>query len=356
MENALSERQQTILGLIVHEYIETGEPIGSQTLLSRFGLGISTATIRNEMAALTRAGLLRQPHTSGGRSPTEDGYRYFVKGLLGETELPSDEKRLISHQFYQARADVDEWMRLAASVLAQQSQAAAVVTAPHAARAVFKHLELIATHGRQVLLVLVLQGGEVRQQVLSLAEPVDQETLSQLAGRITDACASHDAAGVATAAAAFDTLGQEVIHLLSDTLSRADALASGEIYRDGLANVLDHPDFTHPDAARHALRLLDERTLLEEVLSQVLTPSVGGVQVVIGGEGAWEELRDCSMVLARYGAAGFATGALGVLGPTRMAYGRTISTVRYVSGLMSDLVFETFAGYPEPTPPAEAHP
>src|SRR3989304_9843286 len=112
MENALSERQQTILGLIVHEYIETGEPIGSQTLLSRFGLGISTATIRNEMAALTRAGLLRQPHTSGGRSPAEDGYPDFVKGLLGETELPSDEKRLISHQFYQARADVDEWMRL----------------------------------------------------------------------------------------------------------------------------------------------------------------------------------------------------------------------------------------------------
>src|SRR3990172_1739078 len=219
MENALSERQQTILGLIVHEYIETGEPIGSQTLLSRFGLGISTATIRNEMAALTRAGLLRQPHTSGGRSPTEDGYRYFVKGLLGETELPSDEKRLISHQFYQARADVDEWMRLAASVLAQQSQAAAVVTAPHAARAVFKHLELIATHGRQVLLVLVLQGGEVRQQVLSLAEPVAQETLSQLARRITDACAGHDAAGEIGAAADFDTPGPGGVRLGSEALS-----------------------------------------------------------------------------------------------------------------------------------------
>jgi heat-inducible transcriptional repressor len=356
VEDALSERQQAILGLIIHEFIETGEPIGSQTLLSRFDLGISTATIRNEMSSLTRAGLLRQPHTSGGRAPTEEGYRYFVKGLLGETELPSDEKRLISHQFYQARADVDEWMRLAASVLAQQSQAAAVVTAPHAARAVFKHLELIATHGRQVLLVLVLQGGEVRQQVLSLAEHVNQETLSQLAGRITEACAGTDAAGVAFAATAFDTLGQEVIHLVSDTLTRADALASGEIYREGLANVLDHPDFTHPDAARHALRLLDERPLLEEVLSQVLTPSIGSVQVVIGGEGPWEELRDCSMVLARYGAAGFATGALGVLGPTRMAYGRTISTVRYVSGLMSDLVVETFAGDHESAPPSEALP
>jgi heat-inducible transcriptional repressor len=344
MDTPLTERQETILGLIIHEYIETGEPIGSNTLISRFDLAVSSATIRNEMASLTRAGLLRQPHTSGGRAPTEDGYRYFVRGLLGETELPSDEKRLISHQFYQARADVDEWIRLAASVLAHHSQAAALVTAPHAARAVFKHLELIVTQGRQVLLVLVLQGGEVRQQVLGLAEPVEQAQLSQLAEWITAAASGSDAAGVAAIASTLDTLGQEVIRLVSETLARADAVASGEIYRDGLANVLDHPDFTHPDAARHALRLLDERTLLEEVLAQVLSPGVGSVQVVIGGEGAWEELRDCSMVLARYGAVGFATGALGVLGPTRMAYGRTISAVRYVSGLMSELVVEAFAG------------
>src|SRR3990172_8736790 len=117
MDSPLSERQETILGLIIHEFIDTGEPIGSQTLLSPFGLSVSTATIRNEVVALPRAGLLRQPHTSSGRAPTEEGYRYFVKGLLGETELPTDEKRLISHQFYQARADVDEWMRLGASCL-----------------------------------------------------------------------------------------------------------------------------------------------------------------------------------------------------------------------------------------------
>lgn len=332
-----------ILGLIIHEYVDTGEPIGSKALLSRYDIGVSSATIRNEMAALTRAGLLRQVHTSGGRMPTEEGYRFFVRGLLGETELPSDEKRLISHQFYQARADVDEWVRLAASVLAQQSQAAALVTAPHATRAIFKHIELIATHGRQVLLVLVLQGGEVRQHVLSLTEPVDQVRLSELAERINAAAHGRDADGVASLVPSFDTLGEEVLRLISDTLSRADALAAGEIHRDGLANVLEHPDFTHSDAARHALRLLDEQTFLQELLSRVLTPAIGNVQVVIGGEGAWDDLRDCSIVLARYGADGFATGALGVLGPTRMAYGRTISTVRYVSGLMSELVVDAFA-------------
>jgi heat-inducible transcriptional repressor len=343
MDPYLSGRQETILGLIIHEYIETGEPIGSKSLVEAFDLSFSPATIRNEMAALTRAGLLRQAHTSGGRMPTEEGYRYFVGGLLGETDLPTDEKRLISHQFYQARADVDEWARLAASVLAQQSQAAALVTAPHATRAIFKHIELIATQGTQVLMVLVLQGGEVRQHMLSLTEPVDQPRLSQLADRITTSCTGRDASGVAALRSSFDDLGGEVLRLIAETLSRADALASGEVHRDGLANVLEHPDFTSGEGARHALRLLDEQTFLEEVLSQILTPAIGNVQVVIGGEGGWENLRDCSIILARYGSAEFATGALGVLGPTRMAYGRTISAVRYVSGLMSELVINAFA-------------
>ena len=126
-------------------------------------------------------GYLRQPHTSAGRVPTEEGYRYFVRQLMGHTELPATTKRTITHQFYQAGHDVDRWMRLAASVLAHQSQVASLVTAPHPEQTRFKHLELIATHGRQVLMVLVLSGGDVRQQMLALAEPVTQEQLS--AGR-----------------------------------------------------------------------------------------------------------------------------------------------------------------------------
>jgi heat-inducible transcriptional repressor len=340
----LTERQETILALIIHEYVESGEPIGSKTLLGRYGLGVSTATVRNEMGALTRAGLVRQLHTSGGRSPTEEGYRYFVRRLLTETELPSDEKRLISHQFYQARADVDEWVHLAASVLAQHSRAASLVTAPHTSRAVFKHLELIATQGRQVLMVIVLQGGDVRQQMLTLAETFDQEHLSQMAGHITAACAGLDADGMAAEATPFSELGLELIRLITEVMRRADAVSSGDVYHDGLANVLTHPEFAQSDSARQALRLLEERSFLEEVLAKALSPGIGSIQVVIGGEGAWEELRDCSMVLARYGAAGYATGALGVLGPTRMAYGRTISAVRYVAGLMSDLMVEAYAG------------
>ncbi len=340
----LSERQKTILALIVQAYTETVKPIGSKKLIYRYNLNISSATIRNEMSVLTDAGLLRQPHTSAGRVPTESGYRYFVRGLLGEAELPNAEKRLISHQFHQAHADIDEWVRLSASVLAQHSHVASLVTTPRADRAIFKHLKLIATQGQQVLMVLVLQGGDVRQQILTLAQAVDQQKLEAIASEITTLCNSLSTDKVSEHIERLTDLSQDITRLVAEMMERADAVWAGEIYRDGLTNVLSQPEFARSETARNALRLLEERSFLEEVLANVLTPTVGGVQVVIGGEGSWEELRECSMVLTRYGAPGYATGALGVIGPTRMSYGRTISAVRYVAGLLSEFVIETYAG------------
>ncbi len=192
----LSDRQRLILALVIRDYIETAQPVGSVSLVERFRLDFSSATVRNEMLALTEMGYLRQPHTSAGRIPTEEGYRYFVRQLLGNIELPGPTKRTITHQFYQVGIDVDRWMRLAASVLAHQSQAASVVTAPHPERAIFKHLELICTHGRQVLMVLVLSGGEVSQQMLNLAEPVTQEHLSSVAQTINELCMGLNSARI----------------------------------------------------------------------------------------------------------------------------------------------------------------
>jgi heat-inducible transcriptional repressor len=339
---SLTKRQETILALIVHEYVESAKPVGSAKLVKRYSLGISSATVRNEMAALSDAGVLRQPHTSAGRVPTETGYRYFVRRLLGETELSSDEKRMISHQFHQAPAEVDEWVRLSASILAQLSRVASVVTTPRPERAILKHLELINTSGRQVLLVLILHGGDVRQQMLTLREVVDQTRLTAMADRVTTTCLGMYAEAVANQAVNFTDMENDVIRLIADIMARTDAVSAGDIHRDGLTNVLSQPEFASSDKARNALRLLEERGFLEEVLAKALSPHVGGIQVVIGGEGAWEELKDCSMVLARYGAQGYATGAMAVLGPIRMSYGRTISAVRYVAGLMSDLVIEAF--------------
>jgi heat-inducible transcriptional repressor len=338
----LTERQQTILGLIVREYIESADGVSSKVLVEKYHLGISSATVRNEMGELTEKGYLRQPHTSAGREPTEAGYRYFVQTLIGETELPVAEQRTISHQFYQARQDIDQWMRLAASVLAQHAHGASLVTSPHQSQARFKHIELIATRGRQVLLVLVLTAGEVRQQMLTLAEPVPQEVLTESANHINAGCLGLDSENLTVQATHMPTLEQEVCRLVADVMKKAEAFSATEVFRDGMINVLAEPEFASSDSARQALRVLEERSYLEEFLAKALAPTVGGVQVVIGGENSWQELKDCSMVLARYGVTGQVTGAMGVLGPQRMAYGRVISTVRFVAGLMSDLMYEIY--------------
>ncbi len=337
--NDLTDRQKLILTLVITDYIETAQPVGSGYIVDHWGLDVSSATVRNELVALTELGYLRQPHTSAGREPTEDGYRYFVRQLMGHTDLPAPTKQTITHQFYQAGADVDHWMRLAASVLAHQSQAASLVTAPHPEHSIFKHLELIGTHGRQVLMVLVLSGGEVSQQMLSLAEPVSQEQLSAVAQTINRICLGLDSDSIAALIPPASALEQDILKLVTAEMRRSGDVIAGELYRDGLTHVLAEPEFGEMDVARRALRVLEERPLLENLLAHtVLSTDRGGVQVLIGGEGTWEELRECSMVLARYGAPGLATGTLGVLGPMRMPYGRTISTVRFMAGLLSNLV------------------
>jgi heat-inducible transcriptional repressor len=341
----LTDRQKTLLLLIVRDYIESAQPVGSKRLVEHYRLRLSSATIRNEMGALTEMGYLRQPHTSAGRVPTEEGYRYFVSQMMNQAELPPSIQATISHQFYQARPGVEQWMTLAASVLAHQSQGVSLVTAPHAEKAKYKHVELISTQGRQVLMVLVMAGGEVSQQILTLAEPVSQERLSQTASRLNGLIAGLAVDGIAALPTRTDALEQDILSIIVQDMRRSAESLSGEIYTDGLTNVLSEPEFAESDEARRALKIFEERSTLQDLLARTtVNSSVGALQVLVGGEGEWEELRQCSIVLARYGVPGLATGTLGVLGPMRMSYARAIPTVRYVAGLLSDMVNDTIAG------------
>lgn len=284
----LSERQKLILALIVRSYTESTKPVSSERLVEEYKLNFSSATVRNEMAALTEMGYLRQPHTAAGRVPTEEGYRYFVRQLMGHTELPPQTQRTITHQFYQAGNDVESWMRLAASILANQSQAASLVTAPRPIRPIFKHLELISTRGRQVLMVLVLSGGEVCQQMLTLAEPVPQSQLSAAAQVISELCYGLDADGIAALTSITGALERDILKLVQDEMRRSNEAIAGELYRDGLTQVLAEPEFSEISVARRALRILEERSLLEDLLARtVLAQDTNGVQVLIGGEGTW---------------------------------------------------------------------
>jgi heat-inducible transcriptional repressor len=348
----LTSRQQLILGLVVREYVssetasEDGsrkvQPVGSKVLVERYNLDYSSATIRNELAQLEQLGYLMHPHTSAGRIPTDSGYRYFVETLMDDDELPANEQRTIDHQFHQARLDLDQWMRLASSVLAHTSGSAAIITAPHATKAKSKHLQLISTQGRLVLLILVLMDGAVKQEMLTLNDPLDQDTLDESSTRLNTLIHNRTSDEIAAKLNELSALDADVITRVLEIMHRTDEWSAADVYRDGLSDILRKPEFDDRDSAEGLLKVFEERALLEDVLSTALNSSVNGVQVVIGSEGRWAELRDCSLVLARYGVPDKATGALGVLGPTRMPYGRTISAVRYVSVLMTNLISDIF--------------
>ena len=337
----LSERQKVILGLVIQEFVDQAQPIGSKFIVNRYNLDFSSATVRNELSILAEEGLLRQPHTSAGRIPTEEGYRYFVQELMRSPHLPYPIRQTISHQFYQAGKDMKKSIRLASSILANQAHGAAIVTAPYIKETQFKHIELISTMGKQVLMILVLMNGKVIQSTLILKEGVSQESLSETANSINHLCFGKELEELALLPDIFGGLRQDIWKIVHDDLQRSKAKPTGEIYQDGWSNMLNEPEFSDSETARKKLRVLEEGNILEELFAHTMTNTdIGGVQVLIGGEGYWEELKDCSLVMARYGHSESASGILGVLGPIRMAYRNTISTVNYVAEIMSELVTE----------------
>jgi len=336
----LTRRQEEILSLIIRAYTHSPEPISSKYLVETFNLGLSSATIRNEMAALEDLGYISAPHTSAGRVPTENGYRYFVKRLINVSDLTAAEQTRITEKLSSLPLVTEQWMNVAATLLARTAQTAALVTPPMAENSRFKHLELISIQGRLVLMVLVLQGGAVHQQMLTLADPVPQPTLTDTAARINVLCADLSANEVRMKSVGLQLLTREILELVGDLMDRADGNQARVIYRDGLSDVLSA--FQSSEGAQQVVRVFEERMFLNAVINEVLTPLMNSVQVVIAGNGRWEELSHLSLVLSRYGIQGQASGTVGVLGPTHINYGRAISAVRYVSNLMTDMLANVY--------------
>ena len=339
----LSERQKLVLALIVRDYVETAEPISSGRLVDHFQLDFSPATARNEMAILEKEGYLYQPYTSAGRVPTKEGYRYYVGKLMGDDRLPMHIQEMIRHQFYQARNDVDDWLSLSASVLAQHSRGAAIVTPIFTEKARFKHMALLSTRGRQVLMVIVLNSGEVHQQTLVLEDTLPQNQLTGIAARINQIAVGLDARDLQEIEInAESQVMEELFQLVLEIMQNLEVVSSGEVFRDGFTNMLSEPEFSEPEKARRTLEVLEDRAILDDLLSRTVFGSEGtGVHVIIGGEDTWEQLEDTSLILSSYGDRDHGMGAIGILGPLRMSYSRGVSTVRFVSDLISELISES---------------
>ncbi|PJF35881.1 MAG: heat-inducible transcription repressor HrcA [Candidatus Thermofonsia Clade 1 bacterium] len=337
----LTERQEKILALIIREYTNKPEPVGSKFLAETYLSNLSSATIRNEMARLEELGLLAAPHTSAGRVPTEVGYRYFVRRLLSD-ELPPDEKQALDSAFAPVANDLESGLRLAAALMARKAQGAALVTSPRAVNCQYKHLALLATQGRVVMMVLVLHGGEVRQQMLTLAEVPSQEQLSALADQLNALCEGLNAEQVRSRAKQVENeLAREIIEVIADVMEEADRAPMRFTYREGLSEMLTL--FTERIGVQQAIRAIEEPQVLQAIVAELPDQAIGEVRVVIGGEGRWQDIQHLGMVISRYGVPEQTTGALMVLGPTRMRYGRAVATVRYIAGLISGMLLTIYS-------------
>lgn len=361
MAPEFTERRQLILKLVVQEFIATASAVSSDILVRKYGLRVSSATVRNELSVLEELGYLTHLHTSAGRVPTDAGYRFYVEHLMEPSALPPDEQRYIRHQFSQARGELDQWIQLGASVLARKTQNASVITPPQAYKSRFKHLELIAIHEATVLLVLVLNDGTVRQQSFTPTQHYQQAELRIVSLRINECC--HDAPVERIEKLAKPTLNQppahlaelqqQVLDMVVRSMRQLEDQVNREIYSDGLIDMLSQPEFLPAllkeedstravERMRQMLQTLTNNNTLSTLILQAL--SSDNVLVVIGEEHDNDEMRDYSVVLTRYGMADEVIGVLGVIGPTRMPYSRSISTVSYISVVMSDIISDMFGG------------
>ncbi|MEX1157712.1 MAG: heat-inducible transcriptional repressor HrcA [Thermomicrobiales bacterium] len=340
-ESELSGRQREILRLIIQEYVVGGRAVGSQSLIERHPLNVSSATVRNEMSALERLGFIEQMHTSAGRVPTDRGYRFYVEEYASDSALPANDQIMIRHQFRQVETQLESWLELAASVLAGFARNVSVVTSPRTAVSRLRHFELISLQERVVLLIMVTQESTVHQAMLHVAEAVTQEELSASADRLNAVFQNLTIAELRANVAGLADLDKLVGEHLLATMESTQASERTEVHYQGIEHVLQQPEFGGSRFAQQLLELLRGGSLLSELLPQISDRD--GLQIFIGEENASEGLRPFGVVVATYGVDNEVTGLLGILGPRRMPYERSISSVRYMARLMSDLMRDLYS-------------
>jgi len=345
----LDLRARAILRAVIEEYVTTATPVGSLALVERYGLGVSSATVRNILAELEANGLLTHPHTSAGRIPTDAGYRFFVESIVEAVPLPAVEQLMIRHQFGQVEFASEQWFRLAATTLASMTRAAGIATPAKPRDAHIRRIDLVAINERMASLILVLREGSIKQAVITFDsdDSIDQPTLNQVAAllneRLVDLIGARAAARLESLGEGdrVDRLARRVGERIVQIVKEYDAAAIEEVFSDGLLNVMEAPEFAQSDKLRRVFSALENRAYLGELVGSVA--GAGRIQVFIGHENQPLEMQDVSLVLAPYGQPGRAIGVVGVLGPTRMSYSQAIGTVRFVSGLMNELVDHLYA-------------
>ncbi|SDK27849.1 heat-inducible transcriptional repressor HrcA [Lentzea albidocapillata] len=333
------ERRFEVLRAIVADYVSNQEPVGSKALVDRHNLGVSSATVRNDMAALEDEGYIAQPHTSAGRVPTDKGYRLFVDKLSEIKPLSQAEKRAI-RSFLDGAIDLDDVMRRSVRLLAQLTRQVAVIQVPTLSRAAVRHLEVLPITPSRLMLVLITDTGRVDQRIVELGDVISEAHTAQLRGVLNQAMAGQR---LAEASAKVAELPDEVPPNLRDPMLRVATVLietlvehpEERLVLGGTANLTRSiTDF--PGSLRQVLEALEEQVVVLKLLAASRDP--GRVLVRIGEENEAAEMRSTSVVSIGYGSRDNPLGGLGVVGPTRMDYPGTMAAVRAVANYVGEIL------------------
>lgn len=340
----LSLRAKRILHAVVAEYLQTGEAVGSRTITRRHNIDLSPATVRNVMADLEDLGLLDQPHTSAGRVPTAAGLRFFIDSLLKVRSLSPQEKQQIRERYATAR-DPDEVWQHTSKVLAEITRHAGIVLAPLPERQRFQHIEFVPLRDGKVLAVLVTTDGQIENKLFTTDRPVDERQLERihnyldtlLGGLTLDEVRERVVAELGKEKNRYDDLVAQALRLSHAAL--VDARRDADVIVTGSANLVDtghHKDPAELERMRALLQALEDKELLVRLLDRAMEGP--GIQVFLGAETAADALEDASIVAATYGPEDRPLGAIAVVGPKRMNYGKVISIVDFTATLVSGVL------------------
>ncbi|MBP3384089.1 MAG: heat-inducible transcription repressor HrcA, partial [Firmicutes bacterium] len=335
----LSERKLKILQAIISDFIKTAEPVGSRTLSKKFDLGISPATIRNEMADLEEMGYLTHPHTSAGRVPSEMAYRLYVNEMMGKSELSDEMKTAISNELYDNVMELEKTVQHAAKILSEITNLTSFAMTPTKERDTLKYINLLPVDETTVVLMIVSDSGKVSNTALRLNVPYTEDSLELLSKTMTynyrgktisEALATNIIESIRTDMEAMSGLAQNVMPNFMRTLEQ---MLDVNLYMDGLTNIFSIPEYNSDiDRAKTFLEMLGKK----EDFTKTLVNRENGVMITIGHENTEDTMKDCSVITATYHVNGELAGKIGVIGPTRMKYGEITSVIEYLTDNISN--------------------
>lgn len=324
----LDKRKAFILATIVYEYINTAEPVGSVTLAQKYNLGVSSATIRNEMAELEAAGYLVQPHTSAGRVPSDSGYRTYVDRLMAPEPLEDGDSRRIQDHFREASLELDDVIDRATRMLSGLSKNLALAIAPSRDTHAFRHVQLLWLSPRTSLIVVVNSLGVAAQESVEWSADVEADTLTRLSNALNATLGGRimeDASPDAIAAVCADVHVAAEICAAVQRVFRNARTSEEQISVSGAQNLVDQPEFHDLRKLRSILRIVEEQKTLYDLIADDLSSPITAPHVRIGAELGADEMAECSVVTVPYRFGDRSVGLLAILGPRRMPYGRLMS-------------------------------